>query len=156
MVAQAPPAPAVTAVRVPYAGIATRAVALAIDAVIVQGAILIVAGVLALVGLLVGGIDLGTAAKVVAGAVWLLATGGYFVAFWTADGQTPGMRAMHLRVATARGMLPGVGRSTLRVVFLGLCILTLFVGFLPVLFDNRRRGAHDMLVGTVVAYDDAS
>ena len=156
MVAQAPAAPVVTAVRVPYAGIATRAVALAIDAVIVEGTLLIVAGVLALVGLLIGGIELGTVAKVLAGAVWLLATGGYFVAFWTADGQTPGMRAMHLRVATASGALPGLGRSVLRVVLLGLCILTLFIGFLPVLFDDRRRGFHDMLARTVVAYDDGS
>ena len=144
------------AARVPYAGIATRAVALAIDAVLVQGGILIVAGVLALVGLLVGGIELGTAAKVVAGAVWLLATAGYFVAFWTADGQTPGMRAMHLRVATARGTLPGLGRSVVRVVLLGLSIVTLFIPFLPVLFDDRRRGVHDMLARTVVTYDDGS
>ena len=145
-----------TPVRVPYAGVATRAVALAIDAVIVEGGLLIVAGVLALVGLLIGGIELGTAAKVVAGAIWLLATAGYFVAFWTADGQTPGMRAMHVRVATASGALPGFARSALRVVLLGLCIVTLFVGFLPVLFDDRRRGVHDMLARTVVSYDDGS
>ena len=156
MVAQAPPAPVVTPLRVPYAGIATRAIALAIDTVVVEGGILIVAGVLALVGLLVGGIELGTVAKVVAGGIWLLATGAYFVAFWTADGQTPGMRAMHLRVATTTGALPGLGRSVLRVVLLGLCIVTLFIGFLPVLFDDRRRGVHDMLARTVVSYDDGS
>jgi uncharacterized RDD family membrane protein YckC len=144
----------VTAARVPFAGIATRAVALAIDTVIVQGGVLIVAGVLALVGLLVGGIELGTAAKALAGAAWVVATGAYFVAFWTADGQTPGMRAMHVRVGTSNGALPGVGRSIVRVVLLGLCIVTLFIGFLPVLFNDRRRGVHDMLAGTVVAYDD--
>jgi uncharacterized RDD family membrane protein YckC len=156
MVAQAPPAPVVTVVRVPYAGVATRAVGLAIDTVLVQGGLLIVAGVLALIGLLVGGIELGTVAKVIAGAVWLLATGGYFVTFWTGDGQTPGMRAMHVRVTTASGTPPGIARSVLRVVLLGLCIVTLFLGFLPVLFDDRRRGVHDMLARTVVAYDDGS
>src|SRR4051794_38700174 len=151
MVAQAPPAPAVTAMRVPYAGIATRAVALGIDVVLVEGGLLVVAGVLALVGLLVGGIELGTVAKVVAAGVWLVATGGYFVTFWTGEGQTPGMHAMHVRVATTSGTLPGFWRSVLRVVLLGLCIVTLFIGFLPVLFDNRRRGVHDMGARTVVA-----
>jgi len=144
----------VIAARVPYAGVATRAVALGIDTVIVQGGILVVAGVLALVGLLVGGIELGTVAKALAGAIWLVATGAYFVAFWVADGQTPGMRAMHLRVTTTSGLPPGVARSTLRVVLLGLSILTLFVGFIPVLFDDRRRGVHDMLAHTVVVYDE--
>ena len=62
---------------------------------------------------------------------------------------------MHVRVATTSGALPGFGRSVLRVVLLGLCIVTLFIGFLPVLFDNRRRGVHDMVARTVVVYDDA-
>jgi uncharacterized RDD family membrane protein YckC len=33
-----------------------------------------------------------------------------------------------------------------------LCIIPLFAGFLPVLVDDRRRGCHDMLAGTVVVY----
>jgi uncharacterized RDD family membrane protein YckC len=31
-----------------------------------------------------------------------------------------------------------------------LAALPLFAGFLPILLDDRRRGAHDMLAGTVV------
>jgi uncharacterized RDD family membrane protein YckC len=31
-----------------------------------------------------------------------------------------------------------------------LAALPLFAGFLPVLFDDRRRGIHDMLAGSVV------
>jgi len=42
-----------------------------------------------------------------------------------------------------------------RVVFLGLSILLLFTGFIPVLFDARRRGAHDMVARTVVLRADA-
>ena len=46
-------------------------------------------------------------------------------------------------------------QSIVRVVFLGLSILLLFTGFIPVLFDARRRGAHDMVARTVVLRADA-
>ena len=154
MVAQAPPTHVVTQHPVPYAGIVTRALALGIDAVIVQGGLLVTAGVLALVAQLVGGLELGTAGKVIAAAAWGIATAAYFVVCWSAAGQTPGMRAMRLRVTTAAGAVPSVGRSVVRVLWLGLCIVPLFLGFLPVLFDDRRRGVHDMLAGTVVRYTD--
>jgi uncharacterized RDD family membrane protein YckC len=38
------------------------------------------------------------------------------------------------------------------VLWLGLCILPLFAGFLPALVDDRRRGLHDMIAGTVVVH----
>jgi uncharacterized RDD family membrane protein YckC len=31
-----------------------------------------------------------------------------------------------------------------------LCAIPLFAGFLPILVDNRRRGPHDILAGSVV------
>jgi uncharacterized RDD family membrane protein YckC len=39
------------------------------------------------------------------------------------------------------------------VIGLGLAIVPLFLGFVPVLIDRRRRGLHDFLAGTVVLYD---
>ena len=41
-------------------------------------------------------------------------------------------------------------RALVRLVALTLCAIPLFAGFLPILFDDRRRGFHDMLAGTVV------
>ena len=155
MVAQAPAAHDVTFHPVPYAGIATRAVALGVDSVIVQGTLLVLAGVTSLVAQLVGGVHLGPVAKAITASAWVLITATYFVAFWTVDGQTPGMRAMHLRVTTTDGYeTPRAVRSIVRVIGLALCILSFFLGFVPVLFDNRRRGVHDMLAGTVVRYAD--
>jgi uncharacterized RDD family membrane protein YckC len=55
-------------------------------------------------------------------------------------------------VSTDRGEPPGIGRSSVRVVGLGLAIIPLFAGFLPVLVDARRRGLHDFLAGTVVLH----
>jgi uncharacterized RDD family membrane protein YckC len=149
-------APAVTAHRVPYAGIATRGGARPIDAAIVEGGLLVTAALLSLVGQLVGGVHLGPVARVLAASAWGVATAAYFVAFWSAGGQTPGMRAMHLRVATADGRPPGIPRSIVRVLWLALCILPVFIGFLPVLFDERRRGVHDLMARTIVLYDSAA
>ena len=141
-----------SAPEVPYGGIATRAVALAIDVVIAQVILLFGGAVLALVASLVGGIQLDTLAKILAAAAWVAVVGFYFVLFWSTAGQTPGMRLMALRVMTGAGVHPGVARSIVRLVGLGLAILPLFAGFLPVLFDERRRGLHDLLAGTVVLY----
>jgi uncharacterized RDD family membrane protein YckC len=59
---------------------------------------------------------------------------------------------MRLRVADRAGGPPSVARSLLRLVGLWLAIVPLFAGFLPVLFDARRRGLQDFLAGTVVLY----
>ena len=156
MVAQAPTAHDVTFHPVPYAGVATRAVGLTADSLIVQGGLLILAAMTSLVAQLVGGVHLGTVGKLLAASGWALITATYFVAFWSIDGQTPGMRAMHIMVTKAHSdEPPGFVRSVVRVLGLALCILSLGLGFLPVLFDSRRRGLHDMLAGTVVRYAEA-
>jgi uncharacterized RDD family membrane protein YckC len=141
-----------TTPAVPYAGIASRAVALAIDVAIAQVIVLSGGAILALVSSLVGGVRLDTLAQILAAVAWLAVVGAYFVLFWSTAGQTPGMRLMALRVMTPAGSHPGVIRSIVRVVGLGLAIVPLFAGFLPVLVDARRRGLHDMLAGTVVLY----
>lgn len=137
---------------VPYAGVATRAVALAIDAALAQLIVFTGGAVLALVGSLVADVRLDTLGRVLAAAAWVTVVAAYFVLFWSTAGQTPGMRLMSLRVMTPRGLHPGVTRSVVRVIGLGLAIVPLFLGFLPVLFDARRRGLHDLLAGTVVLY----
>jgi uncharacterized RDD family membrane protein YckC len=144
------------AVAADYAGLVTRAIALGIDAAIVQGALLLIAGMLSLIASLVGGVEFGTVAKVLTAVGWVVITAGYFVVGWSTAGQTLGMRAMELSVLTADALLPPRPlRSLVRVVFLALCILPLFLGFLPVLFDRRRRGLHDMVARTVVLHADA-
>jgi hypothetical protein len=35
-----------------------------------------------------------------------------------------------------------------------LSITLLFIGFVPVLFDDRRRGLADFMAGTTVTYDE--
>ena len=138
--------------EVPYAGIATRAVGLAIDAALAQAIVFAGGAVLALVASLVGDVRLDTLGRVLAAVAWVVVVGAYFVLFWSTAGQTPGMRLMGLRVMTRRGRHPGVTRSIVRLVGLVLAIVPLFLGFLPVLVDARRRGLQDFLAGTVVLY----
>ena len=135
-----------------YAGVVSRAVALAIDAAVVQGALVLIAAMVTLIGSLVGGLRLDTAGQVIAAVAWVLATASYFVVCWSATGQTLGMRAMELRVLTTLGLTPRPARSIVRVLWLGLCIVPFFAGFVPVLFDARRRGVHDMVAGTFVVH----
>lgn len=149
LIGPAAPAPAA------YAGLVSRGIALAIDSALVQGALLVGAALLALVAALVGGISLGPVETGLTAAAWLLLTAGYFVTCWSTAGQTLGMQAMHLRVTTTAGDTISPSRACVRVLWLGLCIIPLFAGFIPVLFDERRRGVHDMIARTVVTHTDA-
>jgi uncharacterized RDD family membrane protein YckC len=142
----------VSAPPVPYAGLATRAVGLAVDVAIAQVIVFAGGAVLALVASLVGDLQFGTLERVIAAIAWVTVVGFYFVLFWSTASQTPGMRLMGLRVLGPSGGHPSVGRSIVRLVGLGLCIIPLFAGFLTVLVDDRRRGLHDFLAGTVVVY----
>ena len=144
-----------TGPAVPYAGIATRALALAADVAIVQVIVFAGGAILALVASLAGGLEMDTPARILAAVAWAGTVCTYFVFFWAGAGQTPGMRLMDLRVCTAAGELPGVGRSLLRVIGLALAIIPLFAGFLPVLVDDRRRALQDFLAGTVVLHATA-
>jgi uncharacterized RDD family membrane protein YckC len=64
------------------------------------------------------------------------------------------MRLMQLRVATGSGRGLGVLRSLVRLIGLALAIIPLFAGFLPVLFDRRRRALQDFIARTFVLYDE--
>lgn len=145
--------------RVPeYEGLVTRAIAFALDAAIISGVSVVVgaAAGLTLSVLSVPG-EVETAVFGFAGGICLLWTAAYFVTFWCATGQTPGNRVLGIRVCVAEdGSPPRPARALLRLIALTLCAIPLFAGFLPILVDDRRRGVHDMLAGTVVvgAADD--
>jgi uncharacterized RDD family membrane protein YckC len=137
----------------PYAGIATRALALAMDVALAQAIVFAGGAVLALVGSLAGNLELDTVGKVLAAIAWAVVVATYFIVFWTTAGRTPGMRVMGLRVVDPDGGHPGAVRATVRLIGLVLAVVPLFAGFLPVLVDDRRRALQDFLAGTVVLYD---
>ena len=146
--------PGLSEARVPYAGVATRAVALAADLLVIHVFILVIGGLLGLVATLVGDLRPEWLVATLVGAAWGLTVTIYFVLFWSVTGQTPGMRAMRLVVVSADGTRPSVWRAFVRLIGLLLAIVPLFAGFLPVLFDSRRRALPDYLARTVVLYTE--
>jgi uncharacterized RDD family membrane protein YckC len=137
-----------------YAGIATRAIALAADGAVTIVLFMSVVGIAALIASLVGGLRPAWLAGALLASGWTLVVGTYFVLFWSSAGQTPGMRLLRVRVRGPAGNPPSIGRSLVRLIGLVLAIVPMFAGFIPVLFTERRRALPDFLAGTVVHYDD--
>jgi uncharacterized RDD family membrane protein YckC len=137
-----------------YAGLATRTLAFAIDAAIINVVAWFLGGIVAL-GLSIIGVpdDVVTVLAVIGAGLALAWTIVYFVFFWSTTGQTPGDRILGLRVEHAKTHRPPrARRAFLRVAALPLSAIPLCAGFLLILVDARRRALHDRLVGTVVVY----
>jgi uncharacterized RDD family membrane protein YckC len=137
-----------------YAGLATRTLAFAIDALIIDGLVVFVGAVVALcLSLLDIPSEVRTVLAAIGGVVALVWGVAYFVFFWSATGQTPGNRLMRIDVQDADTGEPiSARRAMVRFGALILAAIILCIGLLLILVDRRRRGLHDRLVGTVVVY----
>ena len=135
------------------AGLVSRGLAMLIDAVIINLFFAALAGAATLLVTVLGGSgqNLPVVAVAAGSSVWLLVVGGYLTVFWTLAGQTPGMRFLGIRL-DPRQLPPG--RSIRRLVGLGLSCLTLGIGFLGIVFGDRRRSWADQLSRAEVLYDD--
>ena len=137
-----------------YAGIVTRGVAFVLDLLILNGALfggaLVVGLIIEAFGTFTVDLDLGGA--LLAGAVWSLAFAAYFTAWWSLTGQTPGMRALGVKVLTTTGDRLRPRRGLLRVVAMAVAAFPFFAGYLLILVNDRRRGLHDLIARTVVVY----
>ena len=138
----------------PYAGLVTRTLAFAIDIAIIDAAVLITGGIVALgLSALKLPDEVQTVLAAVGAAFALMWGIGYFAWFWSATGQTPGDRVLGLQVLRADTGRPlHLRRAIARVGALVLSAIPFCAGFLMILFDDRRRALHDRLVGTVVVY----
>ena len=135
-----------------FAGLATRAVGFTIDVVAIAAIFAVLAGVLALVAYLVGGLRPAWLVGTLLGAGALLVAVTYFVVFWSGAGRTPGMHLMGIRVQDASGRPPSPARALVRAIVTWPSITVAFLGYVPVLFDGRRRGLPDIVAGTTVVY----
>ena len=149
-----PPALAPPPVQPPvgYVGLATRAVAGAIDAGIINVLATIAAfGVSLIVAILHFPKPLRTLIAAIGAGLYVLWILGYFIGFWSsATGQTPGNRVMQIRVVTVKGEKLKPRRALLRCFGVLAAALPLFAGFFLILFDRRRRGLQDRIAGTLV------
>lgn len=138
----------------PFAGMVSRGLAFALDLLAIAVVSVILAGLGALVSYLLGGLGSRPLAGGLLGGGFLLVAGTYLVVFWSGAGRTPGMQLMRLRLRDRSGAAPSLGRSLVRVVMTWFSIAALFLGYVPILFDARRRGVPDLVAGTEVVYED--
>jgi uncharacterized RDD family membrane protein YckC len=138
----------------PFAGVASRGAALVVDAFAVVAGTAVLGGAASLVGAVVGGVRPDWLAQTLLSLAAVAIAFGYFTLFWHTAGQTPGMRLMGVRVLSRRndGRLTA-WQAILRTIGLALAIIPCFLGFVPALFDRRRRAVPDYLAGTEVVYD---
>jgi uncharacterized RDD family membrane protein YckC len=138
-----------------YAGLVTRAVAYSLDLVLVNLVALLVGVAVALVASVLHRLPHGleTALGVALACAYVVWVVGYFAAFWTTTGQTPGDRVMRIRVIDARGAHRiGPARAVARFIGVVLATIPLLAGFLIMLWDDRRRCLQDRIAGTVVIH----
>lgn len=75
----------------------------------------------------------------------------YFPFFWVRSGQTPGMRPFGLYVVrdTDGGRI-STGQAILRLIGMWVSAIPVYLGFIWIFIDPRRRGWHDLIAGTVM------
>jgi uncharacterized RDD family membrane protein YckC len=140
------------AVASDHAGAVSRTLAIAIDGVIVNLSFTAVVAVATLVdNAFGGGGGASNFAIAVGSTAWLTLGGLYLVGFWSLAGQTPGMRFVGIGLSTGR--LP-LRRSLRRLLGLGLSAMAFGLGFLGIVFGERRRGWQDRFADTDVLYDE--
>lgn len=146
-------------VDLPIAGIGSRSIAYLIDLAIVFGGLLVLwfAFSLVIAEMWRGLVGLSGVERAIAGLVLFAAIWGYWAGFETLWlGQTPGKRAMRIRVVKSDGSPAGVFeiavRNLMRVVdFLPACYP---VGMIAMLVDARHRRLGDLLAGTMLVRDE--
>jgi uncharacterized RDD family membrane protein YckC len=136
------------------AGAVTRGLAFGVDALIVNLIFSGLAAITALIASAIGGGDneVSTAALAAGTGIWLALGAFYLVSFWSLAGQTPGMRFMSIRLGVEHG-LP-LRRAIRRLVGFALAAIPFGIGFLGILFDERRRGWQDRISRVDVIYED--
>jgi uncharacterized RDD family membrane protein YckC len=137
-----------------YAGAVSRLVAFVADVAIAWGLYLL------------GGVLIDVAVRVVSGhsfsltnersatsVVWLVWTFLYFSYQWAVSGKTLGMAIFGLQVVTKQGGPISNRQAFMRTIGLGLCLLTLGIAFLGIIYQRERRALNDFMAGTAVVYD---
>jgi uncharacterized RDD family membrane protein YckC len=119
----------------PRAGFWRRAMAMAMDAVLVLVPVLVLAGMFRT-----------NATPVLLLLAWL----GYHLALWTTLGTTVGGMAMRVKMVREDGRPMGFAVSLVRALASVFSALVLFVGFFWAGWSRQKRSWHDFIAGTIV------
>lgn len=139
-----------------FAGAFSRVLALAIDAGVVYGSLLLVSAAIALLvnAFSTGDHNAGTIVVAVGASIWVMVAGGYLLILWSGAGRTVGMSFLGIRMLSADGDPVRPGQAIRRLLWLVLAALPFFLGYWGVLYERERRGWPDRRAHTVVCYAD--
>jgi len=139
-----------------YAGAFSRLLALALDAGLVYGSLLLVtAAIAALINAFSTGDQRADTLVLAFGfSAWTLIAITYLVVFWSGAGRTPGMSFVAIRMLSEDAQSVRPGQALRRAIWLGISALPVLLGFWGVLFQRERRGWPDRRAHTVVCYAD--
>lgn len=140
----ATPAPAIAPVQ--FAGFGLRFVASFIDGII----LLIVGGLIAALIAGLSGDSTGDALGCCLNLLWMGGTIGYYTYFHARSGQTPGKKAMRIKVVSINGSPVSTGKSAVRTFGYWISTMFLYIGFLWALWDQNKQAWHDKMADTYV------
>ena len=135
--------------NLPYVGLVTRLISWCVDALLINlVAIITGLGIELIVSIFPVTKNLKPLLVAIAGAVYVLWTAAYFVAFWSITGQTVGSRLLQVRLVTASGGKVKPVRALVRWIAMNLAMVPLPWGYLPI--PLKRLGFPDWLAHTRV------
>lgn len=135
---------------VQYVGFGRRLIANIIDSFVVGIINFIVSFS---IGFVFGFMNLMVVGTVLSFMVSVIAGYGYYIYFLVSRGATLGKMALGIKVITVSGEPLTVGRVILReVVGKWISALVLGIGYLSIIFDQKKQGWHDKIAGTLVVH----
>jgi uncharacterized RDD family membrane protein YckC len=139
-----------------YAGGASRLLALAIDAGVVWGSLLLISAAIAFLITVFepGDQHAGTTVIALGAVAWFLIAHTYLVVFWSSAGRTPGMSFVAIRMLSADAERVTLMQAIRRAIWMPISVLPFGLGFIGILLDRERRGWPDRRAHTVVCYAD--
>jgi len=148
-----PPPAARESLQGHYAGFASRFAAFVVDLVVLTGIFILVLAAINFTASVLTDRSIhfnrSDTLVVVAYAVWALI---YFAHFWGLNGKTAGGALFGVQVVTNDGGDVSLRRAIGRALAFPLSFLILGLGFLGILWGDRRRALHDVIAGTLVIY----
>ena len=149
-----PPPAARESLQGHYAGFASRFLSFVVDMIIITAIFLVILAAISFSAKILTGRDVafhrGDIWVIIGYVVWAFI---YFSRSWGANGRTAGMAIFGVQVVRADdGGDVSERKAALRTLVFPLSFLFLGLGFLGILFGDRRRALHDVIAGTTVIY----
>jgi uncharacterized RDD family membrane protein YckC len=136
-----------------YAGFASRFLSFVVDMIIITAIFLLVLAAISFAATVLTGKTIafhrGDIWVIIGYVVWAFI---YFARSWGANGRTAGMALFGVQVVRDDGGDVSERKAALRTLVFPLSFLLLGLGFLGIVFGDRRRALHDVLAGTTVIY----